>query len=101
MALNCKQGDLAVVVRSSEGVNLGKIVRCIKQHPTYRTLTDFCGDFYEGHIWLIDPPLPGAGGFITDAAPDAWLRPIRDNDGTDEMLRIAGLPRDHKQPTAA
>jgi hypothetical protein len=49
------------------------------------------------HDWsVLIPGRPAPTGDGTWAACDDELRPIRDNDGTDEMLRIAGLP--HETP---
>lgn len=84
--MNCKKGDLAIVVRSVAG-NEGKIVRCV----------EFLGDslFVGGKTyaaWSIDRKLPGILGGMIDRAPDAWLRPIRDNDQEDETLTWAGKP---------
>ena len=94
MALNCKAGDLAIVVKSSSG-NLGKVVRCL----CLASKEDLLKAGYRGNdaVWVVDRPLPWMNRKgITIAqvpfAPDANLRPIRDSDGEDEMIRIAGLP---------
>ena len=82
--MNCKQGDVAVVVRSESG-NEGKIVRCLecvfKSWP-----------FGVGPRWVTDPPL---NNLFYSAIPilDSWLKPLRDSEGEDEMLRIAGFPQ--------
>lgn len=75
--MNCKQGDLAIVIRSVRG-NEGKIVRCVSPLKIIEA-------------WTVEPDFnPEVLGIPT--FPDAWLRPIRDQDGEDEMLRIAGKP---------
>lgn len=94
MKLNCKPGDLAIVVRSAAG-NEGKIVQCLKVHPS-----GVGGLFrFYGPVWEIDRPLKtlrktpvGTVEGERFFAPDICLHPIRDNDGEDEMLRIAGRP---------
>lgn len=88
--MNCKQGDLAIVVRSVAG-NAGKIVRCEKFVPNLK-LVGRDGRTGSGPGWAIDPPLPGWSGRLTYRAFDSALRPIRDSDGEDEILRIAGKP---------
>ena len=85
MGLNCKQGDLAVVVRSMAG-NEGKIVRCL-------ALTVYGAGLGYGPRWLTEPVLLGCYG-EPQAPLDACLRPLRDGEGEDEMLRIAGRPQE-------
>jgi len=87
--MNCKQGDLAIVVHSESGLNAGKIVRCVRWVGTLETnpATGFawtpgaCHDF-----WEIDPPLltnqlrNGKVVAKNDPLPvvlDSCLRPIR------------------------
>lgn len=75
MTLNCRPGDLAVVVElgrdcHSEPWAIGRIVRCL---TTYQ---------HEGHTcWRVDPPLRQFVGVY-----DGALRPIRDpgEDARDE-----------------
>lgn len=108
--MNCKPGDLAVIVRSTLG-NLGKIVRVIGP--------SFCNGLKFGET-TVDPATGitwrrGVLGFYWDVVAqgsplvcergnslrhesykrpfkDADLRPLRDNEDEDEMLRIAGKP---------
>lgn len=92
MELNCKEGDLATLVRSAKG-NEGKIVRCVR---FYGRGGFKCGASFED-VWIVESPfgMPDAkaranGG---DAAiSDSWLRPLRDSDGEDEVLRLVGRP---------
>ena len=88
--MNCKQGDLAIIVRTAgSGVTLGMVVTCVKLIGAAKFVGYTC--LFE--TWLIDPPLPSIkDGILTCYCPDAWLKPIRDQDGEDEMLRIAGKP---------
>ena len=83
--MNCKPGDWAVIVRSAAG-NEGKIVRCLELTHVSRGWA-----FGDGPRWVTDPPVSGN---YTPAIPvlDRCLRPLRDSDGQDEMLRLAGRP---------
>lgn len=92
--MNCKPGDLAIVVKSTCG-NEGKIVRCLgligKSH-TFRNpdgSLDVCGK------WQIDRPLKNYGGVMVLYANDSALRPIRDpgDDAVDETLLRLPSPR--------
>lgn len=97
--MNCKQGDLAVFVRSMAG-NDGLIVRCLR-------LADEHDKSNWGHersieqLWLVDKMVKKVGsetGRPFPAAPlaeDAFLRPIRDpgDDATDETLTWLPVPR--------
>lgn len=86
--MNCKQGDLAIHVGGSWGIkspNLGKIVRCVR----------FIGEIpgWKDLRWEIEGgPIVGPKGEHLRHAADKYLRPIRDNPGEDEMLRIVGKP---------
>ena len=81
--MNCKPGDLALCVGGDDPALIGRIFRITSACPV--------------HInhWDTDPPAyvywcPGVAASLGDST----LRPIRDNDGEDEMLRIAGKPRE-------
>jgi hypothetical protein len=82
--MNCKQGDLAIVVRSTVG-NEGKIVSCVKlfgylpscPHNGVHWANGIDTDYLE-----IDPPVIGrhnATGELSPCSffPDAHLRPLR------------------------
>jgi hypothetical protein len=78
--LNCKPGDLAVVITAHNPENIGTIVRVIKKHHNQNALVDFKGS----HIWMAEAPRPmlyDVGGKMIrrrrGAVPDAILRPIR------------------------
>ena len=88
--MNCKQGDIAVIVRSS-GSNAGKIVRCVSLIPMY-TFRLPEGSSVHGPSWVVDPPVCGWDGLPIPGVRDALLRSIRDSDGEDEMLRLVGRP---------
>lgn len=93
--MNCKPGDLAIFVKSSAG-NVGAIVEVIRPlgySPVFDGATWSDGRF----CWLvrsIGAPLKSRLGpvYVESPAPDDYLRPIRDTDGEDEMLRIVGKP---------
>ena len=90
--MNCKQGDLAIFVKSCAG-NEGKIVRCA-EYAGKKELTWPDGKMAVCDGWVIEPRLPGWNGQTRNVfTPDDFLRPIRDNDGQDETLTWAGLPK--------
>lgn len=73
--MNCKEGDLAIVVKSHAG-NEGKIVTCLKWVGRGTGLT---GDYTD--VWLVDQALNWRNkrtGEITKIPYyiDQWLRPI-------------------------
>lgn len=84
--LNCKAGDLAVIVRSFAG-NEGSIVRCVE----YVGVRSF-KIVGKKPSWKIDRKIKNMSGGMNDIVCDEFLKPLRDNDDEDEMLRIAGLP---------
>jgi hypothetical protein len=85
--MNCKPGDLALIVRCEiDDDVIGLVVRCESYEGRARI-----NDVQYLDAWIVDyqgkrPPRDGFG------CSDSWLRPIRDSDGEDEMLRIAGKP---------
>lgn len=89
--MNCKQGDLAVIIRAVMAENIGRFV-------TVGQAAYFNAEL--GHIWRVTPQHPMRGvNFYSlmpvakvDQCPDAWLCPIRPNDGEDETLTWAGKP---------
>mgnify|MGYP006921370785 CR=1 FL=1 len=87
--MNCKPGDLAVIVRS-QGNNAGRIVQCVRLHISQAHDVDGVPLLLtaSGPRWVIDRPLPGN----LQTVPDAILRPLRDSDGEDETLTWAGKP---------
>jgi len=96
--MNCKPGDLAVVVRARNRPHLlGRIVFCVRLHDSEKIDADgimfFAASMNPGPRWVIDPPLEDL-----KTIADAVLRPIRDQPGEDETIRIAGLPCTTKQP---
>ena len=100
--MNCQKGDLAIIVRSLTGANIGKIVRCLGFAPKGTPL----GIVVNGKEatlpddgWLIDRALPRFGcktkrlrGYAT-YVQDKSVRPLRDTPGEDETLAWAGKPK--------
>jgi hypothetical protein len=96
--MNCKPGDLAVIVRSTSG-NEGKFVTVLRWIGAYT--------FYHGErlsdCWLVrleQDMRPKSGGVYhagqEHAFPDSWLKPIRDpgEDAKDETLQWKEVPKE-------
>lgn len=87
--MNCKQGDLAVVVKAALPQNVGLIVKVVSLDPHWKE-----------PIWILTEKIARTGvslidGSLTsgiDRCRDACLRPIRDSDGADETLSWASVP---------
>lgn len=95
--MNCKEGDLAmIVVADGDDRDLGKVVRIVEPGEDWAHLNDtrfhWAVDTLGQRMWCKNPGVYSDGKELIDI-PDAELRPIRDSDGQDEMLRIAGLPK--------
>ena len=78
--MNCKPGDLAIVVGYfNDPTVIGRIYRCVElRYAEHRGI----------HFWTTDPPQPAPYLGIADK----HLRLIRDNDGEDETLQWAPVP---------
>lgn len=99
--MNCKPGDLAVIVRAELPENIGLLVH-VQNAGTE-------GEF--GWEWLIYSDKPTRSVWISTGMeaypscdafmPDAWLRPIRDpgDDAKDETLDWLPVPK-HEKETA-
>jgi hypothetical protein len=95
--MNCKQGDLAVVVRAKRKENLGKILRCVRLHTDKWRDADgrqWSDGPHEAPRWVVDKPVPNTCGVNIFTVPDAVLRPIRPNEGEDETFQWAGKPKE-------
>jgi hypothetical protein len=94
--MNCKPGDLAVIVSGVKDTNIGRIVRCVRI-THFRGLRMPDGTLNEGVVWEIDRTLTAWSGKRHNFALDKRLRPIRDpgDDATDETLLWVGSP--HKE----
>lgn len=88
--MNCKPGDLVIVVRVSRACDEPYIGRVL----TVDRLEE------DGETWVTDPELPSLDPALVWGGDDQWvvtwydweLRPIRDNNGDDETIEWAGLP---------
>lgn len=89
--MNCKPGDLAVIVRSEAG-NEGKFVTCLRLVDRLWIRRD--GSDFRAPSWEVDVELGGWGGDWTSYVPDSSLRPIRGQPGDDETLAWAGKPNE-------
>ena len=80
MKLNCKLGDLAVIVRADiDPEHIGKIVECVEFVPSHPKA--------DVPHWKTKPKLLRKSTGSVLAWADSSLRPIRDNDGEDETLQ--------------
>jgi hypothetical protein len=95
--MNCRQGDLAVIVHSVAG-NEGKVVQCLRAVMARVRKAD--GSRLIGVCWEVDRHLPAFDGTSTNIVPDSYLRPLRNGPGMDETLCWAGLPSPAQQETA-
>lgn len=88
--MNCKPGDLAVVVKTHcEAMDLlGKVILVGAAEPAMAL-----------PHWRAVPPVIDPKDGKEWVFADMQLRPIRDQDGEDETLQWAGLP--HKQGVSA
>jgi hypothetical protein len=90
--MNCKPGDLAVVVKADNVASIGRIVRCMSLVPAllvrgrYRNRAADC--------WYTDVDVTTWDGSLSRYCPDDCLRPIRDQDGEDETMAWAGKPQE-------
>ena len=94
--MNCKQGDLAVIIRSAAG-NAGMIVEVLRPlgvEPVWRGIRWDAGASRDNFCWLVRscgrPLATFHGVYYTECPiPDVVLKPIRDQLGEDEMLCVA------------
>ena len=91
--MNCKPGDLAVIVKSEAG-NLDKFVSCIR----LASIDDLLAAYFRddvGPVWVIDRVLPLSNGRSAALCADSGLRPIRDQPGNEQFVVEArkSLPR--------
>lgn len=88
--MNCKQGDIALIVRSNSG-NEGRVLTCLRL-ASFAEVRAESLYLWRGPVWVTDAVLSCNDGGTTRLYPDERLKPLRDSDGEDEMLRLAGLP---------
>lgn len=87
--MNCRKGDLAIVVKSDAG-NEGRIVRCIRLMT--RAEKQALSYFRDEPMWITDTNMVSTWGTYDTTMWDSYMRPIRDNPGEDETLTWAGKP---------
>ena len=99
--MNCKQGDIAIVVGGK--YNLGKVVTCIRQVPMIEVqLALKCAGMGISFIpdtpyWEVDNQIVWKNGSESSQVPyiqDSRLRPLRNDSGEDEMVKLLGKPND-------
>lgn len=89
--MNCKPGDLAIVMRGPK--NRGRIVRCIRVLPEFSEVLTQCGRPARtkddaGPTWLVE------GWVLYNAPPYGWVElPF----ASDSMLRPIDNPSDDAQ----
>jgi len=69
--LNCKPGDMAIVVRGQPDINHGRVVSL--RPPCL--MSELCGT----RFWLYEGSLVGQDGAWAPAVADNCLRPLRDD----------------------
>lgn len=82
--MNCKPGDMAMVVSGEPSINLGRVIRVTRIAPVSLLLGLVCWE-YEGE-------LIGLWGIPILSCADDCLRPLRDQDGPDESLSWVTVP---------
>ena len=88
--MRCKVGDIAVMVGGYPRA-IGTLVQIEGPDPRavgFSWLVEFLSSVWVPQDGAVCPP--GTRGWCRDSI----LRPLRDNPGQDEMLRIVGLPQD-------
>ena len=84
--MNCKQGDLAIVVRGRNGSkspNIGKVLTCIRLATKEELKATFVA---EGIIvWVTDTPIEWALGGTMFMVSDNVIRPLRGDLSNDEV----------------
>lgn len=77
--MKCKQGDLAIVVKSAEGQNVGRIVTCVKFLGTVYGKNPTTGREFrilQTDLWELDQALSYTNGQELPYASDECLMPI-------------------------
>ena len=101
MKLNCQAGDLAIVKAPASPKNRGKVVLCVRL-ATAEELDEHWFTNDDGPVWFVTPNLVSSRwGDEIPLCRDKSLRPLKWDDGEDEMLRIAGKPVTHDLPLDA
>lgn len=88
--MNCKPGDLAVIVGGDPLENIGKVVLVLERYGLDEWRIDGAGRLIV--LSLNTGQLVPESDCVEVYEYDHNMRPLRDSDGEDEMLRIAGKP---------
>ena len=89
--MNCKPGDLALVIGPANPISIGKVVTCVEFWPS-GTIVDIPGGIYmtEEPAWLTDRVLdPAVWAPLCRVMRDSALMPLRPpaDDETDTAER--------------
>lgn len=92
--MNCKPGDLAVVIKGPRSA--GRIVKVLRAYRRDEIVHSKCGNLraivdlqigpawhIEGHVFV----MVGGKVYEIQVGYDSCLKPLRDNDGEDETLQ--------------
>lgn len=105
MKTRCKPGDIAIVLTKA---NLGKLVTVIRPYVAGEKVGGTVWIPRPGVMWVVEAlgsPIKGVNEdgitFHTESAfGDSQLRPLRDQRGEDQMLRLTGKPQGANKVTA-
>jgi hypothetical protein len=82
-----------VIVRGIR-CRLGTIVTCLRLHASQTIDVDGVPLVKDrGPRWVVDPPVLNAENQLLYSIADLNLKPLRDTDGEDEILRLVGKPQ--------
>lgn len=92
--MNCKQGDMAIVVRSDAG-NEGKVLTCVRYVGEGKLVNKTFVAYDPGrHIWEVDQSMyvigvDGKHQGVSNYAFDSQLRPLRGDltDNEEEIVK--------------
>lgn len=99
MNLRCKQGDIAIIVKSDYPENLGKIVTC-EEYVGTPSVHNYVGRTWATphQYWKIDQSILVSSDLIyLPYIQDSQLRPLRDSEGQDETLMWKPVPKSEKE----
>lgn len=95
--MNCKQGDVAIIVACHVRENVGKVVTCLRLAPGY--YTTHRGIVHMPYAWEIDQAVKTVVGVDSAFIDDACLKPIRPDELglTEENVRELYQPSPIKE----
>lgn len=89
--MNCKPGDLAVVIKTEDTEKAGTVDKVVRVQSHFRI---------QGvDYWKLAQAVKGRGSLMFEGLADHILRPIRDpgDDAVDETLQWLPAPTIHSQ----